>query len=1150
MHKYLLATFLFIVPISPLAAQIDITTKSLPGGSLNDPYVAQLYSGGQTPWQWSVVSGSGSLPPGLALSSSGAITGVPTSVGTYAFTVNVSDNTKATGQQALSITIAAITLTTFYLPTSTFAMAYAVQLTASGGSGGPYQWSMQTVEPSPNGTLPGGLTLSESGLISGTPNSSQTPYTFDLIAYDPVTQQSSLPKMFVLAVTSCDQTISPTVAPDGEVGLPYSVSFHSNGCVYPAGNFYATDSLYLPPGLTLSQQGNLTGIPLIAGQFNAALNYGNAIIIGEVPLSITIAPPPSITSPSTLPVATLGAPYTPFQFVFAGGTPPYMLSLAGLPPGFATSGSGVLSGTPTAAGTFSFGVGLIDSLGGKSQPYPQNFQITVTPAMPLLQVPLSTLAFTAAVGGDAPPSQTIDVTPAQGAPLPDNFQVLADGGPNTPAPWLSVNATSASAPTHLIVSVDQANLATGDYSGRIQTVDSSGIHSVVPVTLTVTNANPQLAAAPAILRFTALADTPGAFVQNVLLTNVGGGGAQAFSASVAGASSWISSVTPSSGQTTPNKPVVLQVQISTQGLSTGSYHDIIHIASPAGNVELPITVFVAPSGSIVGTNTNAVLFQSVQGQSPLLVHNIEVLNTGDTSATVNWTAEVVTGSNWLRLTPSSGTATVFSPGTFTLTLAPGAEQLAPSLYYALIKISDPSSLNALQYVTAMLNVEDSSVASVPDFAPAGLFFTVATGGTAPPAHQVQINSGSVSELQVATSTADNGNWLTAQLSSDTISVSANPSGLATGIYSGNVTISANALLRSVDVTFIVEPATVFSGNCTPANLALNESGIGDDFSLVAGLPAVLNVELKSDCGGPVTNGDVVATFSNGDAPLSLVGDALGNYSATWQPGAVSSQVVVTLNATAASLQPAVAQLYGVIEQNQTPPPTLAPGGTLNNLNPVVGAPLAPGTIAQVYGTGLAASPVSSRVLPLPTTVDNTFVLVGPTQAPLYYLSSGQINIQIPYEATATQQLPIVLSVNNALTLPSTIDIVPVTPGVASYNGGQLIAQHSDFTLVTSASPAKPGEYLVIYLVGLGATNPPVASGMPAPSSTLATVTVTPTVTVGSQPATVLFAGLTPGFVGLYQVNFQVPAGAASGNDTVVVAQNGVAGNSTTLPVSQ
>jgi uncharacterized protein (TIGR03437 family) len=227
---------------------------------------------------------------------------------------------------------------------------------------------------------------------------------------------------------------------------------------------------------------------------------------------------------------------------------------------------------------------------------------------------------------------------------------------------------------------------------------------------------------------------------------------------------------------------------------------------------------------------------------------------------------------------------------------------------------------------------------------------------------------------------------------------------------------------------------------------------------------------------------------------------------------------------------------------------------------VVGAPLAPGTIAQVYGSGLALGAVSTGVLPLPTTFNNTFALVGSAQAPLYFLSSGQINLQIPNEATATQQLPIVLSVNNALTLPLMLNIVPAAPGVLSaldgpnppsvQNGAHIIAQHADFSLVTSSSPAAPGEYLVMYLVGLGATNPSVASGRrDARLAAACRVTGTPvTVTVGSQPSTVL-RRLTPFFVGLYQINFQVPTGATSGELEVDVTQNGVPANPTLLPVS-
>jgi uncharacterized protein (TIGR03437 family) len=306
---------------------------------------------------------------------------------------------------------------------------------------------------------------------------------------------------------------------------------------------------------------------------------------------------------------------------------------------------------------------------------------------------------------------------------------------------------------------------------------------------------------------------------------------------------------------------------------------------------------------------------------------------------------------------------------------------------------------------------------------------------------------------------------------------------------------------------------------------------------------------------------VVASFSDGDAPLNLAGDSLGNYSATWQPGAVNANMVITLNATANALQPATALLYGGIDPNQTPPPTLAAGGTLNNLNPVVGAPLAPGTIAQVYGSGLSPSSASTGPAPLPITFKNTFALIGFTQAPLYSLSSGQIDLQIPYEASATQQLPIVLSVNNALTLPQLLNIIPTAPGVLSDNQGptppslqnraHIIAQHSaDFSLITSSHPAKPGEYVVMYLVGLGDTDPSVASGAASPGPpSLANVTVTPIVTVDSQLSTVTFAGLAPFFVGLYQIDFQVPTSAASGELEVDVTQNGVAANPTLLPVA-
>jgi uncharacterized protein (TIGR03437 family) len=147
---------------------------------------------------------------------------------------------------------------------------------------------------------------------------------------------------------------------------------------------------------------------------------------------------------------------------------------------------------------------------------------------------------------------------------------------------------------------------------------------------------------------------------------------------------------------------------------------------------------------------------------------------------------------------------------------------------------------------------------------------------------------------------------------------------------------------------------------------------------------------------------------------------------------------------------------------------------------------------------------------------------------------------------------VIVGVNNAFTLPDTIDIVPVAPGVTAFPDGTLIAQHgADFSLVDASHPAKPGEILTIYLAGMGATTPAVQSALPAPSvEPFARVTVQPLVTVDGQNATVLFAGLTPGGVGLYQINFQVPLAAKSGILEVVVTQGDVPANTTRLLVVQ
>jgi uncharacterized protein (TIGR03437 family) len=216
----------------------------------------------------------------------------------------------------------------------------------------------------------------------------------------------------------------------------------------------------------------------------------------------------------------------------------------------------------------------------------------------------------------------------------------------------------------------------------------------------------------------------------------------------------------------------------------------------------------------------------------------------------------------------------------------------------------------------------------------------------------------------------------------------------------------------------------------------------------------------------------------------------------------------------------------------------------------VGAPLAPGTVAQVYGDNLADSLYPAPTVPLPTNFKNIQVLIGPLSAPLFYVSQGQLGVQIPTELVPNQTYAAVILVGDQYTLPQNIDLTSVAPGTVAFADGTLVAQHSDFTLVAADLPAKPGEALTIYLVGMGPTTPSVPSGTAAPSDPLARVQADVEVTVDGQPAQVTFAGLTPGGVGLYQINFVVPQNAKTGKLDVVITENGLPANATSLIVAQ
>jgi len=203
-------------------------------------------------------------------------------------------------------------------------------------------------------------------------------------------------------------------------------------------------------------------------------------------------------------------------------------------------------------------------------------------------------------------------------------------------------------------------------------------------------------------------------------------------------------------------------------------------------------------------------------------------------------------------------------------------------------------------------------------------------------------------------------------------------------------------------------------------------------------------------------------------------------------------------------------------------------------------------VAAWAGLPAAAQPLAGGRLP--TSFNNIIVVMGGLRAPLYYVSANQINAQVPYELMAGQQYQTVVRFGSAYSVPQPVTLAATQPGVAAFDDGRIIAQDENFQLITDSQPARRGSGVIVYLVGLGPTVPAVETGVIAPASPLAQLNPPPEVTVDGKPARVLFAGLTPGFVGLYQINLVVPADATPGLRELVVRQGGIRGNVTMIPV--
>jgi hypothetical protein len=241
-------------------APLAIVTATLPSGTVQSTYSANLQaSGGTTPYTWSVTVGA--LPTGLTLNAAtGQISGAPTTSGTSAFTVTVTDSATPTAQtksKQFSILVnPVLSVSTASLPSGTVGTAYSQQLQSSGGTA-PIMWSVTL------GTLPAGLTLNGgTGVISGTPTTPGT-FNFTVQAADTSTPQQTATKALSIIVNPAPLAITTTTLPNGTVTVAYNATLQSSGGTAPI-TWSVTGTL--PAGLSLNANtGAITGTPTTAG---------------------------------------------------------------------------------------------------------------------------------------------------------------------------------------------------------------------------------------------------------------------------------------------------------------------------------------------------------------------------------------------------------------------------------------------------------------------------------------------------------------------------------------------------------------------------------------------------------------------------------------------------------------------------------------------------------------------------------------------------------------------------------------------------------------------------------------------------------------------------------------------------------------------
>lgn len=732
---------------------------------------------------------------------------------------------------------------------------------------------------------------------------------------------------------------------------------------------------------------------------------------------------------------------------------------------------------------------------------------------------------------------------------------------STDSPWIQVPSTISYSQGSFSVSVNPANLAPGTYQGNVflTSPGKSTVLCSVPVTFLVAPAlDPKLSTDTTQLSFSITNNSPQTLP--VQVSNIGSGQIAFFvqlnGTAAAGLSSSIQQ-----GTVTPNSPVTITITANPANLPVGTTSGSLYIlGADLQSVAIPITVTVSPSPQTLALSQGGFTFTAVAGGGVTPPQTFDILNTG--SGNFTWTAQASTtsGGNWLSLSQNSGSSSSSTFGTITISANPAG--LAPGVYYGLVVVTATGAVNSPQQFEVVLNVMAAQNSAGGTVAPSGFIFTSPAGGNSPSSQIVQVtnlNSSAVPITAEAT-TAAGGDWLVVAPDNGTIAAGAveniviqpNTGSLAAGVYNASVTINVGGVPLTVNVIFIVVPSVLTTtstgaikatpATCTPKGLYPVFTSLTQGFVVPASWPLPIQVQSADDCGNPMTTGQVSTNFSNGDPLLPLVSLQNGLWQGIWVGRNLTpNQIVITANASIPKTSLAGSTKFtGTLASNANVP-VISSGGVTSGAGTTGEKSIAPGDIITISGQYFSAAAASTTTFPISTTLAGTQVLFAGSTLPVLYAGPSKIIALVPYTLAPNAQYQMIVGRESAISGPVQVSVATAQPdillvdntgksAVATSVWDQLISGTA-FNLDSAAPSAAlaSGQTLTVYCTGLGAISETLPTGAAAGLTPINTVNSV-SLTIGGQTLPVQFAGLVPGYTGLYEVTATVPSGLQSGAD--------------------